>query len=283
MKRIIVLSILALLIAIPFIIADVDAVPSDDICSNCHNDYASMWLFVGLMNCVDNDAYYEVIVEDIPDATEGWAVFNNGTNTGQNAVGNYGQFIVQDGGLYDMQVASVGNYGISNSLSFSPDCSIFNCTDGDGDYYNAEGGPVCGPVDCDDSDPEINPGAEEDCTNGIDDDCDDLIDAADPDAVNCPPTCTDADGDLYSVEGGDCGSIDCDDLNWYINPGAIENCIGGIDDDCDDKVDCDDSDCVGNPACPTCVPEICDDGIDNDCDNKIDCRDKPDCKKDPAC
>ena len=28
------------------------------------------------------------------------------------------------------------------------------------------------------------------------------------------------------------------------------SCAGGLDDDCDGAVDCDDSDCVGNPACP---------------------------------
>ncbi len=43
-------------------------------------------------------------------------------------------------------------------------------TDRDGDGYTDEGG------DCDDSDPAINPDAEEDLTNGVDDDCDGAID-----------------------------------------------------------------------------------------------------------
>ena len=48
--------------------------------------------------------------------------------------------------------------------------------DRDGDGY----GSVC---DCDDTDPGVSPGAEEVCDNGIDDDCDVLIDDADPDCI----------------------------------------------------------------------------------------------------
>jgi hypothetical protein len=41
------------------------------------------------------------------------------------------------------------------------------------------------PGDCDDDDDEVFPGAEEVC-NSIDDDCDDLVDADDPDLGTCP-------------------------------------------------------------------------------------------------
>ncbi len=48
------------------------------------------------------------------------------------------------------------------------------CTDADQDGYSPEGGE-CGAVDCDDSDPNINPGATEVC-DGKDNDCDGNID-----------------------------------------------------------------------------------------------------------
>lgn len=46
-----------------------------------------------------------------------------------------------------------------------------NCSDSDGDGYAIEGGG-CGPIDCNDTNLSINPGANETCGNGIDEDCD---------------------------------------------------------------------------------------------------------------
>ena len=60
---------------------------------------------------------------------------------------------------------------------------------------------------------------------------------------------------------------------------AVEICDDGIDNDDDGFIDCDDFDCLGDPACAV---EICDDGIDNDDDGFIDCDDL-DCTGDPAC
>lgn len=68
------------------------------------------------------------------------------------------------------------------------------CTDGDGDGFFVEDG--CGtPLDCDDSDPEVNPGAEEVCEDGLDNDCDGS------DAV-CPPPCVATTSAAYVVSGG---------------------------------------------------------------------------------
>jgi serine protease len=83
---------------------------------------------------------------------------------------------------------------------------------------------------------------------------------------------TDADGDGYD------DTVDCDDTDSAVNPGAAEVCGDGIDNDCDgvddvctvdldgdgydDTVDCDDTDASVNPG----ATEVCGDGIDNDCD-----------------
>lgn len=175
------------------------------------------------------------------------------------------------------------------SFAVEPGC-IDNDSDGyDGGFemYSGFSGysSACTWADCDDNDPLVNPAASETCNDTKDNDCDGLVDCQDSDCVSDPSciVCTDADGDGYAVEGAECGPIDCNDIDPAVSPGSVESCNDEIDNDCDDQVDCADSDCTGNTACPNCVPEICDDGIDNDCDGKIDCSDKSDCNKDLFC
>jgi hypothetical protein len=117
---------------------------------------------------------------------------------------------------------------------------LTTCTDGDGDGYSPQGGS-CGEIDCDDTDPLVNPGAGEVCGDGVDNNCNGLTDGEDPTCV----VCTDSDGDGFAVEGRLCGPIDCDDTNAFVNPGALEACSNGIDDDCDGAIDDDDSQCLG--------------------------------------
>ena len=153
------------------------------------------------------------------------------------------------------------------------------CTDKDKDGYAVEGGS-CGPVDCDDSNAAIKPGAAENCSDNIDNNCNGLVDAKDPAAVGCL-VCTDKDGDGFSIEGGKCGPIDCNDNAGAINPSALDIANNGIDEDCSgaDSIDpttldkdgdgytlasgdCNDS----NPAVHPGAVDLPYNGIDENCD-----------------
>ena len=111
---------------------------------------------------------------------------------------------------------------------------------------DAPSGYVSDATDCDDTDSEINPDADEVC-NTLDDDCDGDIDDDDADVTDMLEWYLDADADGY----GDATSVveaclepsgytdvdtDCDDSTSSINPAASETC-NGQDDDCDLSVD----------------------------------------------
>lgn len=90
-------------------------------------------------------------------------------------------------------------------------------------------------ADCDDTDPMINPKADEIVGNDIDDNCDGDIDILE--------YYTDADGDGYGAGSalpppatGVNNNLDCDDTNPEVHPYAME-VDNGIDDDCDGIVD----------------------------------------------
>ncbi|MBN2494047.1 MAG: SUMF1/EgtB/PvdO family nonheme iron enzyme [Deltaproteobacteria bacterium] len=139
---------------------------------------------------------------------------------------------------------------------------IENDADGDGFVTAAEDWGL----DCDDTDPEIYPGAPERC-NMLDDDCDGETDEGLTDwDIDGHPACR-----------------DCDDYDNSVYPGAMEQAYDGEDQDCDgldlqdvdgDGVisdivipngDCDDND-------PTIYPgatETCD-NKDNDCNGIVD-------------
>ena len=65
-----------------------------------------------------------------------------------------------------------GSFGLSLRVQ-----TALDDTDADGD-----GVSVCGD-DCDDGEASISPEAPEQCSNGVDDDCDELVDAGDPDCA----------------------------------------------------------------------------------------------------
>jgi len=156
-----------------------------------------------------------------------------------------------------------------------PMCASVVDRDGDGfcpmgrdnnrDADCTDAGEADGSIDCDDTRATVRPGGGENCGDGIDNNCDVLIDLADP-------RCTgdgDDDMDGYCPIGrdinadGDCrdageasGLSDCDDGNAMISPALAETCGDGFDNDCDGLVDFLDSACElladgdGDGYCP---------------------------------
>lgn len=103
-------------------------------------------------------------------------------------------------------------------------------------------------------------------------------------AANAAPSC-DADGDGFVKNVRKCGGIlDCNDSDFYVNPGASEICGNGIDDDCDSSIDelcgggsdiliCQDGPFAGNQCtsdfnCGMCISGLADGALcasNNDC------------------
>jgi hypothetical protein len=181
----------------------------------------------------------------------------------------------------------------------SPNVTCY--VDADGDGYGDPGNTVecaidcsCQPglvdndLDCDDTDPNVNPGATETC-NTIDDDCNGTID---DNAIDCTNWYPDLDSDGYGDAGAspicDCtqppgyvdNGFDCNDLDANVNPAATETC-NTIDDDCNGTIDDNAVDCTD------WYPDFDGDGFgdmgsppDCDCsqppgyvDNNLDCDD----------
>ena len=177
------------------------------------------------------------------------------------------------------------------------------CFDNDGDGYGNPASTACTnpELDCDDTDPLVNPGATEGpygnpiCSDTVDNDCDTKVDGSDTGCFQCtaPAHCDDSN----PCTNNDCitgycvytNSTDpCDDGDSCT---MNDTCSGGVcsgtplDADGDTYVsdacgstDCDDT----NPAVNRGTPEgppgdpSCSDALDNDCDGLIDGED-PDC------
>ncbi len=148
---------------------------------------------------------------------------------------------------------------ICDDIDNNCDGTIIDClpggfyldSDGDGfgdpdrrvDGAEAPPGYVEDNTDCDDTDPSINPDADEVC-DGLDNDCDGEVDE---EVAGAPTWYEDGDGDGFG------------------NPDVTTEACAPPEGYVDNNTDCDDADPGANPE----AEEICD-GADNDCDGEAD-------------
>ncbi len=200
-----------------------------------------------------------------------------------------------------------------------------DCNDGSGDYYPGANAEICDDEDrncdgspdgadgdgdgfkgceddCDDTDYDINPDAQEVCDDDdVDEDCDEAIDDSDTsvDEGSKSAWYYDGDGDSYGSEDDyllrcdPTGSYtsdndaDCDDSRGDVSPAGTEVCDDiDADEDCDDRSDDadpegpdagslntfytdDDGDGYGDPDSPVYLCDLDEGVVDNtgDCDD----------------
>ncbi len=198
--------------------------------------------------------------------------------------------------------------GVSNTFFADTDSDGFGDPNNSVSACSAPPGFVADNTDCNDADPNINPGAAEVC-DGVDNNCDGNIDEGVAPGTFFADTDSDGFGDpnnsvlaCSTPPGFVADNTDCNDADPNINPGATEVC-DGVDNDCDGSVDegvlntffaDTDSDGFGDPnnSVQACSPppgfvadntdcndadpninpgatEVCD-GVDNDCDVSVD-------------
>ncbi len=254
---------------------------------------------LGLQNLIEISG--ELVLETNPNLTSISALSGLDPNsiTGLTLVENYELSACHE--LFICAYLATGNPTLINdngSGCNDEDEVIFFCTyvDDDNDGYYTD-------VDCDDTNPDINPGNEEVTYNGQDDDCDPttLDDDLDQDGYPIADDCDDDNPDInpgneevvYNGQDDDCDPAtldddldqdgypiadDCDDENPDINPGSEEVTYNGQDDDCDPATLDDDLDQDGYPIADDCDDEnpdinpdaadIPNNGIDEDCDGQ---------------
>jgi hypothetical protein len=214
-----------------------------------------------------------------------------------------------DGGVDDENVP-VWYADVDEDTYGNPESTLTQC--------DQPSGYVGNDLDCDDTTDLVSPDDAEICDDGIDQDCNELIDDAEGSQMWYADVDIDGYGDpatlRYSCEASLVGYVldnqDCNDAVYDISPAAFEACGDGIDNDCDGEIDTDavdvpwyadsDGDGYGDAATTQtdCAPpdgyvgnsEDCDDGnaqmnpgVEEICNNGMDdnCDDSPTpCKRD---
>ncbi len=152
--------------------------------------------------------------------------------------------------------------GVIDDADASDAATWYQDADGDGHGDGSVSRKACSQPtgfvsnsdDCDDTSAAVRPGGSETC-DGIDNDCDGLVDDDDPDSSGLGTWYADDDGDSYGdplfdtrscvqPSGYVADGTDCEDGIAAVNPGATEVCEG-FDNDCDDAIDDEDSEVSG--------------------------------------
>lgn len=246
---------------------------------------------------VDEDGSSEFYLDQDGDGFGDTSTRFLGCSPGEGAVSKSGD--CNDGNAQIYPDAPERCDGIDNDCDAQIDdnAGLTFYRDGDGDGYgtasqtatgcDAPSGYVEASGDCVDSNAQVNPAAEEIC-DGIDNDCDTLVDPDGPTTFYA-----DADQDGYgnpasfieacSVQAGYVSNDDdCNDASAATAPSAAESC-DGVDNNCNGSADEGlfrelytdlDNDTYGNPARPVQAcktsPGVADNGSDcNDADAQI--------------
>ncbi len=195
-----------------------------------------------LCNSIDDDCDGEVD-EDATDTTIYYAdadgdLYGDDAST-TNACAAPSGYVATPGDCDDADAAY--NPGVIESDCTDP--NDYNC-DGSTGYTDADVDGWAACAECDDTNAANFPGATEYC-DGVDNDCDSVVDEAD--AADAATWYADSDADTYGAAastalgctapaGYIADATDCNDAVATINPGQVELC-NGLDDDCDGDID----------------------------------------------
>jgi hypothetical protein len=114
---------------------------------------------------------------------------------------------------------------------------------------------------------DCHPAQVELCSNGVDDDGDELLDCEDPD-------CENDEACVSCVNQNDSGSLEEDaGASQQDSGNQTEKCTNGVDDDSDQLVDCEDPDCSELDVCQLTVDsgDVCSPNHEKTCENELHC------------
>ncbi len=224
------------------LVGDLDADGYDDLAigsgenDEFGNDAGQVWLFFGAP-CVDGDGDGFTDCEECddtdaavnPDAMEVCNGIDDDCDpaTDENADLDGDGFSLCDGDCDDADDA-VHPGADEDCDGIDTDCDGQlgpDEADGDGDGYS-----IC-DGDCEDGIPTANPGADEVCDNGVDDDCDGVIDDHDLDCYEVDP----GDDDAADDDDDDTGGCECragsgparSDSSGWLAPAALALALAG--------------------------------------------------------